>query len=154
MLHVELCYFVESPYYHLSNQWCMWLSSITINQWFLSVRDFGSRSVSSPFVVSPRTCMHSSSWCTEPRLAVHFWPFWVQVRCEKWRNYTLQGVCSELCLVDVVAGKLHAEQMDLAEGQAFMQHHVSVIASTGIMYAMGIVKPSLFQRWIYWETEG
>ena len=44
---------------------------------------------------------------------------------------SVQGVCSELALVDVAGDKLRAEKMDLADGQAFMKHRIKVSADTG-----------------------
>ena len=42
----------------------------------------------------------------------------------------MQGVASEICLVDVMADKLKGEMMDLQHGQAFMKR-VTVRAGTG-----------------------
>jgi len=44
----------------------------------------------------------------------------------------LQGVCSELTLIDVAGDKLRGEKMDLADGQAFMKHRTAISADTGI----------------------
>ena len=43
----------------------------------------------------------------------------------------LQGVSSELCLVDCIADKLRGETMDLEDGQAFLRHRVVITSSTG-----------------------
>lgn len=43
----------------------------------------------------------------------------------------LQGVCSELALVDVMADRLLGEHKDLADGQAFLSHRVTILSGTG-----------------------
>ncbi|XP_064627408.1 L-lactate dehydrogenase-like [Lineus longissimus] len=48
----------------------------------------------------------------------------------------LQGVASEICLVDVIKDKLHGEMMDLQHGQAFLKN-VTVKASTDYCVTAG-----------------
>ena len=46
-------------------------------------------------------------------------------------SFLLQGICSELALVDMVADKLKGEAMDLLHAQAFMKR-CAVKYDTGI----------------------